>query len=86
MVILKSQNGEIMKDKCKPCWGISCPHWMVCFPELETDIKELDEKIKQLKIKLTEIEKENKRYHKICLNVMNGLITANTIYAYIGER
>ena len=39
---------------CNPCWGISCPHWQVCFPELGTDIKELDAKFKKLVI-------ENKR-------------------------
>ena len=33
---------------CKPCYGLSCPLWPTCFPEMQTDIKELDGKIGQL--------------------------------------
>lgn len=40
-----------MRDKdCDTCYGISCPHWMQCFPELVTDVKELEAKNKKLQL------------------------------------
>ena len=35
-------------EKCDPCPGISCPHWIECYPQLEMDIHELEAKVKQL--------------------------------------
>ena len=48
-----------MEDKCKPCYGISCPHWRACFPQFQNDIKELDEEIKKLKIENIGLVAEN---------------------------
>ncbi len=28
-------------QECKRCYGLSCPHWLGCFPELVSDIKQL---------------------------------------------
>ncbi len=36
------------EDKCETCYGISCPHWLQCYPNLVTDIKELEGKNKEL--------------------------------------
>ncbi len=35
---------QMQAKKCETCYGISCPHWSQCFPELRSDIKELETK------------------------------------------
>jgi len=43
---------QTRNEECEDCYGLSCPHWRQCFPEMRLDVDELQAANKTLRVEV----------------------------------